>query len=213
MFNGNASDADASGLLALGLTYAVMLATPGPSFAVVTRVSVSASRREAAAVAAGVACGASLLIELALRGAAVLPGSTTLAEAGRLAGIVLLLVLGLRALRRALLPVEPGPRVAAPDRAARHFALGLATAFTNPVSFAFFSSVALASRAMPGGMANSWRLPLGVFLMAFFWFGTLAMLFSLPAVRALHGRAARRLDGLTGTVLIGMALCWLARVG
>ena len=194
------------GLLAFAAGYAAMLVVPGPSFAVVSQASISASRREAGLVAVGVASGASLLVLAVTSGAASLPVSGVLAEFGRLVCTLLLLIVGYRALRRALTPRVLGHEPEKPF-GGRHFAVGLMTAAANPISFAFFSSAALAARSDEASAANVF-LPVGVFVMALGWFGLLAVLLSLPAVKRSYGRAVRHLDGITGAMLIAIAL-WM----
>lgn len=203
-----AADVGTSSLLVYAAAYAAMLAIPGPSFMIVSQASLSATRREAALVAIGVACGASLLIMLLLRGAANLPASQGWAELGRLAGTLLLLMIGFRALRRSLLPAVEAASSPRFSRQGGHFAVGLLTALTNPISFSFFSSVALTSHTAASPPSGA-LLSVGVFVMALSWFGFLAMLFSLPSMRSLYGRAARRLDGVMGVLLVGVALLWL----
>ena len=201
--------AEASSLLGYAAAYAAMLVTPGPSFAVVSQTSLSATRREAAAVAIGLACGASLLIMLILRGTMTLPVSQALSTVGPFIGTALLLLIGLRTVRRALL-VEASNGL--PTRQARkgsHFTIGLLTALTNPLSFAFFSSIAFAAHSTKIGMIDT-VLPAGVFLMALSWFSLVAVMLSLPSIKSLYGRASRALDAITGVILIVIALSWLA---
>lgn len=208
--NSAAFPSEVSGLLTFATAYAAMLVTPGPSFAVVSQASLSASRREAALVVVGIAFGASLLIMLVLSGAANLPTYGQSEQLGRYAGPVLLLVIGFRSLRRSLLPIAPGKSRLQKGSSGGHFVIGLVTAITNPISFAFFSSVALASRSIDTMMLER-LLPLGVFLMALCWFGLLAMLLTLPLVKTIYTRSARQLDGIMGAVLIGIAVSWLLK--
>lgn len=199
---------EVSGLLTFATAYAAMLVTPGPSFAIVSQASLSASRREAALVVIGIACGASLLIMLVLGGAARLPAYESSEQLGRYAGIVLLLIIGFRTLRRSLLcKVIKDARLDRPSWS-NHFVVGLVTAMSNPISFAFFSSVALASRSIDVFLLER-LLPVGVFLMALCWFGFLAIVLSLPAIKSVYGRATRHVDGIIGAALIAIAISWM----
>ncbi|GHD05210.1 LysE family translocator [Tianweitania populi] len=209
MWQSLAVQAEASSLLGYAAAYAAMLVTPGPSFAVVSQTSLSASRREATTVAIGLACGASLLILLILRGTTSLRVSQALGSIGPFIGTALLLLIGLRTVRRALLAEAANGLPTRQARQGNHFTIGLLTALTNPISFAFFSSIALAAHSAKIGMIDT-VLPAGVFLMALSWFGLVAVLLSLPSVKKLYGRASRTLDVMTGMILIIIALSWLA---
>jgi threonine/homoserine/homoserine lactone efflux protein len=200
---------DASTLLTFATAYAAMLVTPGPSFAVVSEASLSGSRQAAALVVVGVACGASLLIMLVLGGAANMPLHENSPQIGRYMGAVVLLIIGFRAFRRSWLAADVVFSSRQLPKWGGHFALGLVAAVTNPISFAFFSSVALESQSSDLFFREK-LLPLGVFLMALCWFGFLAMLLSLPLVKTIYDRAGRRLDAVVGAVLIATALAWIA---
>lgn len=204
--------AEASGLLTFAAAYAAMLVTPGPSFAVVSEASLSGSRRDAMLVVIGIACGASLLIMLVLNGASSLPVYESTAQIGRYAGTVLFLIIGYRAFRRSWLPATAISAEFRKRSWGGSFVVGLVTALTNPISFAFFSSVALASQTSELFVLER-VLPLGVFLMALCWFGFLATLLSLPAVKTVYGRASRRVDAAIGALLVVIALSWLLTGG
>ncbi len=193
-----------AGLPEFGLSYAAMLAVPGPSFAVVLSASLTGSRSAGILSSIGVASGAALLLFLALQASELLPQSDFVAEVGRVVCTLVLLTVGFRALRKALLPRID--KITASEPCGRHFLIGLVTAVTNPLTFAFFSSVALTARgAMDGGTMPSF-LPASVFLMALSWFGLLAVLLSRPAVLSLVGRSSRQIEVVTGAILIVMAV-------
>lgn len=209
MWHSLAIHAEASSLFGYAAAYAATLVTPGPSFAVVSQTSLCSSRKEAVMVAIGLACGASLLIMLVLRGATSLPASQTIGMVGHFLGTALLLLIGLRTVRRSLLAAKQKAGLSTRARKGSHFTVGLLTALTNPVSFAFFSSVALAANSARTGITDT-LLPAGVFLMALCWFGLVAMLLSLPSFKSIYSRVSRPLDGITGVILIVIALSWLA---
>ncbi len=202
---GSAADWLPAGLAAFGVSYAMMLAIPGPSFLVVSNASVAGSRRAGILTSAGVASGAALLLLLALKASALLPQSDLLGEIGRLLCTLVLLVIGYRAVRRAVLP-QIGVIQAVAGPCSGHFLIGLITALTNPITFSFFSSVALTAKGKLGDGVAPTLLPAGVFFMALTWFGLIALLLSLPAFQAVYGRAARHIDAVMGAALIAIAL-------
>lgn len=192
-------------LLSFAAAYAAMLVIPGPSFAIVSHVSLSASRQEATLVAAGVASGASLLIAFILAGASFFPATQPLIEIARLCCILLLFVVGLRALRRSTVAPEAPQRLREKAGPYALYATGFLTAMTNPISFGFFSSAVLAIGERADRSLDP-LLPASVFLMAFGWFAFIALLLSAPASRSAFRKWARHLDALTGAVLVGIAI-------
>jgi threonine/homoserine/homoserine lactone efflux protein len=156
----------------LVLPYALMLMTPGPNLLIVLRIAMKPSWHRVMSAAAGIACGATVACFLAAIGASTFEKFDKLETVGRI------LLAGILIHSEASTP-EP--------LAIRLFALGLATALSNPLSVPFFVSFYLAAPSLrtSGGVTVACCL---IFSMAFAWFVLAGRLFSLSAIRRRGGR-------------------------
>lgn len=163
-------------IFSLAGAYALIAVTPGPNFAVVAQCGLSASRTKAAAAALGVALGAGLLAMAAASGAASLLALGPSRLAIGFGFTLLLLWLALGSLRRAQASAAQ-LRLCEEASLARCLRLGLLTAASNPLTFAFFLGLSSAPRCGASGC-----LPASAFLAAFtvalVWFGCIALLLS-----------------------------------
>lgn len=163
-------------ILSLAGAYALIAITPGPNFAIVAQCGLSASRTKAAAAALGVALGAGLVAMAAASGAASLLALGPARLAIGLGFTLLLLWLALGSLRTARVSAAQ-LRLCEEVSLARCLRLGLLTATSNPLTFAFFLGLSSAPRCGAGGC-----LPTSAFLAAFtvalVWFGCVALLLS-----------------------------------
>ena len=195
-------------VLGFAVVAAALTVTPGLDTALVLRAALTGRRSEAAATAAGIVTG------LFVWGAAAAAGVSALLTASRLgydvlrwAGTAYLVAYGVRllwrAVRGAAVPEE------APDgpqgwRAAR---LGLLTNLLNPKVGIFY--VALLPQFLPPG---SDPLAVGLLLAAvhgvlsLVWFAALIAVAAAAARRLRHPRTLRVVDGVTGTVLVGVGV-------
>jgi len=201
-------------LAGLALMHILAAATPGPSIAMVSYLSAARSRRDGLLAAAGIVAGSLTWVVLCLAGVGVL-----LIEAGalyrglRLLGAAYLVWLGFRALRGAMR--RPGGAPAAPtDRlplaVRRPFLIGLLTTFSNPKSAVFWTSLFIV--AVPPA-APIWfyaAIVAVILVQSSLWYGFVALALSTDTVRRGYARAARWLDGATGTVMmaLGLKLAW-----
>lgn len=189
---------------------AVLVITPGPDFAVVVRNALR-GRRQGVATTAGTVSGLMVHTAVAALGlSAILAASAVVFTGVKVAGAGYLCWLGLRALRSAgSHDPEPGDhrRPVTLLRTRLAFRQGLLTNVLNPKAPLIFLSVL--PQFIPRGAAVLPRtLLLSVILvgLATAWYLTLAGLvatlqpvLSRPAVR-------RRLDRVTGVVLIGLGI-------
>ncbi len=190
---------------------ALVIVTPGPDTALVTKNALLYGRRPAIATACGVVSGLLVwTLAAALGVAAVVHASATAFTVMKLAGGAYLIWLGIQALRAA------GHRSAALEDAAgatrrldvlRGFRQGIVNDLANPKIAAFFTSL------LPQFIASGHSV-LAPFLLlgALFAAITLAWLvgFALMASKAggmlTRPRVKAALDRLTGVVLIGLGL-------
>jgi threonine/homoserine/homoserine lactone efflux protein len=186
--------------------YLALTVSPGPNFALVSRLAISGSRRAALGASVGIATASIIYAVLSMTGLAVL-----LREIGWLAGGIqivggcYLVYLGLSAW------LDAGS-TAAPDKpvVTRNGWYGLRTGFlvdlSNPKGIAFF--IGLYAALIPPGTAL-WAKAIivaGGFLIETVWYGLVALLLSTPGVRAIHARLRRWIERLIGTLLVGFGL-------
>ena len=195
----------------LGVSF-IVIATPGPDTAITIRNTLVGGRSGGIFTALGIASGQTIWALATSAGiAALLIASEPLFLAVRYAGAAYLVYLGGQALWQALRPSSPGSAAAGgPMRclsASTAFRQGVISDLSNPKMAIFFPS--LLPQFVPSGAATfSAFLLLGaVFaLMTFAWL----VLYATVVARAgdfLRRPAWRRtIEGVTGTVLIGLGL-------
>jgi threonine/homoserine/homoserine lactone efflux protein len=198
-------------VLAFVAVAAVLSVTPGAATALVVRSALRGGTREALLAIAGNSVGVLTWALLSAIGvAAVVAASQVAFEVLKLAGAVVLVVLGVQALLRSR-PSRARTETAAPDRpAARSDRAALRdailTSLANPKLSVFF--VALFPQFVPDGAPV---LPLTVLMgvlvvtIDLAWYSLLAVLV-IRAQRAFRAAFARHLERLTGTVLVALGV-------
>lgn len=188
-------------LLILGI-HALALISPGPDFAVVTRLSIVSGRRAGLTAAAGVASAIGVYVLISVLGMslvlAALPG---LARILAVVGALYLAWLGVQCLR------SKGqlPDAQARQTGGRTFVTGFLTNLLNPKAMLYFGSV-LSQALKPGLGAPDVALLWAVLVAeSFLWFALVALLFSSRAVLAWLRTRLVWLDRFVGAVLIGLA--------
>lgn len=189
-------------LLLVFAIHAVALISPGPDFAVVTRLSIVSGRRAGLWAAAGVAASIGIYVLVCLLGLslviATLPG---LSRVLSVAGALYLAWLGIQCLRsKGELPASDQ---AAPS--GRAFVTGLLTNLLNPKAMLYFGSI------LSQILGHSLSAPEGVLLWgvlvleSMLWFSLVAVLFSSRQVLGwLRGRL-KWFDRAVGVALLGLA--------
>jgi threonine/homoserine/homoserine lactone efflux protein len=197
----------------LGIS-ALVIATPGPDTAMTIRNTLLGGRVGGLATALGVAAGQAIWALATSAGiVTLLVASEPLFLAVKYAGAAYLVVLGIQSLRSALRSASLLDQPATRARAARPlppgtaFRQGLISDLGNPKMAAFFTSLlpqfAPADEASFAGLAI---LGLIFSLMTLLWLAGYA--FAIARIGSLLRRPAirRTLDGITGSVLIGLGL-------
>lgn len=189
-------------LLLLLTIHAFALISPGPDFAVVTRLSIVAGRRSGLWAAAGVSTAIGMYVLLCALGLslviAALPGFSRVLS---VVGALYLAWLGVQCLRsRGELPARE-----VHAEGGRAFLTGLLTNLLNPKAMLYFGSIlsqVLTPGLSHGDIALVWVLLLSE---SFLWFALVAGLFSSRRVLGwLRGRLIW-LDRAIGVVLLGLA--------
>ena len=179
----------------------VVTIMPGPATAMVVRSAARGGRREALHCTAGNSIGVLAWALLAAAGlAAVVAASAEVFTGVKLAGAVVLIVLGVQSLRRRR-PAAPDARPGG-GRALRD---GLRTSLSNPKLAVFY--VALFPQFVPAGAPV---LPAAVLMAAtivafdLVCYSVLAYAVTRARRAFVDGPWARRAERLTGAVLIGL---------
>ena len=184
----------------------VVVFTPGPATALVIRNALAGGPRAAWATTAGNSTGILLWALASVLGISALVQASEAAFAVlKVTGAVVLVYLGVQSWRRARSGL---PFAEAPMRATRsHYRQGLLTSFANPKLAVFF--VALFPQFVPDGQAvlpATLTMAAVIVALDLVWFTVLAVLVT-RARRAFAQRGwARRMDALSGTVLVALGV-------
>lgn len=198
--------------LTIAIVQIVALATPGPDFFFVSQLAASRSRREAIAGVVGIALGVAVWAALALLGLQLLLHRLAWLERGiAVAGGLYLCWMGLQMLRaaRKANPDAGVPVVDVGDSSpGRALLRGLATNLANPKAAIYFASIFSAFIGDDVPSSARWGLWALVTAETVLWFGLVAAIFALPAMRRGYVRASRWIDGGAGAIftLFGLHL-------
>jgi threonine/homoserine/homoserine lactone efflux protein len=191
-------------LVAFAPVAVLLTVTPGAATAMVVRSAVSGGRRRALATTIGNSLGVLAWGCFAAMGiAAVVATSAEAFTAVKLAGAVVLVVLGLQSLRGHRGRARPGsgPARGAPLRD------GLVTSLANPKLAVFF--VALFPQFVPAGAPV---LPCALLMASMVvtfdlaWYSTLAYLVARARRAFVEGPWLARVERLTGAVLVALGV-------
>lgn len=189
-------------LLLVVAIHAVALISPGPDFAVVTRLSIVSGRQAGLWAAAGVAASIGIYLLVCLLGLslviAALPGLSRFLS---VAGALYLAWLGIQCLRS----TGELPAVKHVPPSGQAFLTGLLTNLLNPKAMLYFGSIlsqVLGSSLSTGEGAVLWSV---LVIESTLWFSLVAALFSSQKVLGwLRGRL-KWFDRIIGTLLLGLA--------
>lgn len=185
--------------------YAAAVVSPGPSFALISRLAVGSGRRVAIGAALGLAFGATFYAGLTMTGMALMLSRIGwLATAIRIAGGLYLIYLGLSAWF--------GGK---PEAFARHPRaksawsgprMGLIVELSNPKGIAFYLGLYAAAVPLDTAAWAKGVILAGGFSMEVLWYSFVAVVLSSPPVHALYRRWSRWIERLIGTALAGLGL-------
>ncbi len=195
-------------LFAIIAALLVGVVSPGPSFVLVARTAIAASRRDGLAAAAGMGLGGVAFGSLALLGVA-----TLLLHAGwlyvglKLAGGLYLVYLGIMIWHGASGTVSVAAAEHVEGRnVARSFWIGLATQVSNPKTAVVYASVFAALMPPDPPLWFVLVLPPLLFVIEAGWYTAVALAFSAGGPRAAYLRAKTWIDRLAGAVMAGLGL-------
>ena len=198
-------------LLSLVLALVLGAVSPGPSFLMVARTALVASRKDGLAAALGMGVGGVILCAVALLGLlAVFAAIPMLYLALKVLGGAYLMYLGFRIWRGASLPLVVANAAAQnqPIRLKRHFLLGLATQLSNPKTAIVYASIF--ASLLPGDTPKAvlMMLPALIFVIETTWYAVVAVVLSAPVPRDRYLASKAWLDRVAGSImaLIGLKL-------
>ncbi|TDK31265.1 threonine transporter [Rhizobium deserti] len=194
---------------ALGL-YLAGVVSPGPNFALVSRMAVSGAKQSAIGATLGLASASTLYAVLTMTGLALLLTQIGwLSAALQIAGGCYLIYLGLKAWVNG----DSGT-YGDTSRGVGSFWSGLQSGtivnLANPKCIAFF--VSLYAVAIPASATLSTKLAIlaGGFLLEIIWYGLVITLLSTAPARSAFKRFGRWIERAVGTLLAGFGLRLIA---
>lgn len=199
---------DMTALFGILAALAVGVVSPGPSFVMVARTAVCASRREGIAAALGMGAGGVVFAVAALLGLhALLLAVPSLYLVLKLIGGLYLAYLGWRIWASAARPLTIGNLAQAPaTRTTRALALGFTTQISNPKTALVYASVFAAF--LPGAQSLAFDITLVVlvFLVEAGWYSLVALSLASARPRGVYLRCKTWMDRLAGGVMIALGL-------
>lgn len=197
-------------LLAIATVAAISgvgILSPGPDFIAVSYASIAGSRRDAAAVAAGVVLGNGIWAGAALLGVgslfALFPSIFLTIKT---LGALYLLWLGVQLLRNARKPFPAsGPGTMAGPLAAK-FSKGLSTTMSNPKAAIYYASALSSAAPAAASFALLAGMLLTVIVVASVWFATVVYVLSTPKAAAAFRRFKVYFESFFGILLVSFGL-------
>ncbi len=194
---------------ALGL-YVAGVVSPGPNFALVSRMAVSGAKQSAIGATLGLALASTLYAILTMTGLALLLTQIGWLSAGlQITGGCYLVYLGLKA----WLNGRPGTYQDSSGNVGSFWSglrSGAIVNFANPKCVAFF--VSLYAVAIPASATFSTKLTVlaGGFLLEIAWYGFVIVVLSTSAARLIFERFGTWIERAVGTLLAGFGLRLIA---
>ncbi|MBZ9677882.1 LysE family translocator [Mesorhizobium sp. ES1-1] len=182
--------------------YALAVASPGPNFALISRLALSGARRAAIGATLGLALSATFYAILTITGLSIaLTRVGWLASLVQIAGGCYLVYLGVKAWLGAKHTLSPEFGGAAQDTLIKGLRTGVIVNLSNPKVITFFLS--LYAVTVPIGVSLWTKLTLltGGFLLEVLWYGLVIVILFTPPARAVYDRAGQWIERLVGTAL------------
>lgn len=194
----------------LGL-YAAIVVSPGPNFALISRLAVSGKRPTAVGATFGLAIAATAYAILTMAGlAVVLTRIRWLATLIQIAGGLYLVYLGIKAWM-ATKPSGSAEEIeGGPSGALRGLRMGLIVNLSNPKGIVFF--IGLYAVTIPPDLALWAKLIIlaGGFFLEISWYGLAIVLLSTRPARAAYDRFGLWIERVIGTLLAAFGIRLIA---
>lgn len=181
--------------------------SPGPSFVLVSRLSISASRPDGLAAAVGMGVGGAIFASLALVGLTALLMQVAWLYLGlKIAGGAYLIYLGYRIWRGAREPLAMSGGDAVSRNLPRSFAVALMTQLSNPKTAVVYGSIFAALLPPNPPLWMLLALPPLFFCIEAGWYSAVALAFSAEKPRAAYLRSKTWVDRAAGAVMAALGI-------
>lgn len=188
-------------LTTLGL-YAIAVVSPGPNFALISRLALAGSRQAAMGATVGLALSATFYAILTIAGlSALLTRVGWLASLVQIAGGCYLIYLGVKTWLEAKPNRLEDRNARTQETAGRGFRTGIIVNLSNPKVITFFLSLYAVTMPVEAPLWTKLAVLLGGFLLEIGWYGVVILLFSTPPARAAYDRAGHWIERAVGTAL------------
>jgi len=185
--------------------YAAIVMSPGPNFALVSRLALQGRRDACNGAIVGLAAAATFYAILAMVGlAAILTEIAWLARGVQIVGGLYLIYLGISAWRSAGQASTTPLLVKEPSNASfnKGFRLGAIVTLSNPKAIAFFVGLYAVAVPIDASIGTRMVILLGGVFLELSWYGLVSKLLSQGAPRALYQAYAKWIDRVIGSVLV-----------
>ncbi|MCO5734293.1 LysE family translocator [Rhizobium sp. SSA_523] len=188
-------------LTTLGL-YAMAVVSPGPNFALISRLALAGSRQAAVGATIGLALSATFYAILTIAGlSALLTRIGWLSGLVQIAGGCYLVYLGFKTWLEAK-PRQSGERsFPTKNTAGRGLRMGIIVNLSNPKVVTFFLSLYAVTMPADAQLGTKLAVLFGGFLLEIAWYGLVIVLLSTPPARAAYDRAGHWIERAVGTAL------------
>ncbi|MGU3575551.1 LysE family translocator [Brucellaceae bacterium C25G] len=194
----------------LGL-YAAVVVSPGPNFALISRLAIAGARPAATGATFGLAVAATIYAILSMTGLAlILTRIGWLAHMVQIAGGCYLIYLGLMAWRPVKSDNSSSQQPLAQPNRLRGFRMGLFVNLSNPKGIAFF--IGLYAVAVPPE-TTLWAktiILLGGFMLEIIWYGFVILILSSKPAQKAYARFGKWIERVIGTLLAGFGIRLIA---
>lgn len=191
--------------------YAAVVISPGPNFALISRLAIAGARSSAFGATVGLAIAASFYAVLSMTGLAlVLTRVSWLAGLIQIAGGCYLIYLGLMAWLSRGTETITSQQDGVSGSAARGLRMGILVNLSNPKGIAFF--IGLYAVAVPPETAlwAKMTIVLGGFALEIVWYSLVTVLLSGRTARGAYERFGRWIERSIGTLLAASGLRLIA---
>jgi threonine/homoserine/homoserine lactone efflux protein len=198
-------------LTALGLYTAVVI-SPGPNFALISKLAISGARSTALGATFGLAIAATFYAVLTMTGLALFLAKVGwMASLIQIAGGCYLVYLGLMAWlsgkpdtrKQGIYSVEKG-------NVLRGLRMGMIVNLSNPKGIAFFIGLYAVAVPPETGLLAKLAILVGGFLIEIIWYGLVTALLSRRQAKAVYDRFGQWIERAIGTALAGFGIRLIA---
>lgn len=198
-------------LTALGL-YAAVVISPGPNFALISKLAISGARSTAVGATFGLAIAATFYAVLTMAGLALFLAKVGwLASLIQIAGGCYLVYLGVMAwLSGKADTAKQGVSAIEKGSVLRGMRMGMIVNLSNPKGIAFFIGLYAVAVPPETGLLAKLAILVGGFLIEIVWYGLVTALLSRRHAKAVYDRFGQWIERAIGTALAGFGIRLIA---